>query len=72
MLCVTHLPQVAAQAHAQLCVTKTANGAATDVAIEPLDTAARRDEIARMLGGVKITRETLAHAQQMLDAARAR
>ena len=66
VLCVTHLPQVAAQAHAQLRVAKSADGAATQVTIEPLDPAARRDEIARMLGGVKITRETLAHAQQML------
>lgn len=72
VLCVTHLPQVAAQAHAQLRVAKSAHGAGTEVAIEPLDAAARRDEIARMLGGVKITKETLAHAQQMLDSAHAR
>ena len=70
VLCVTHLPQVAAQAHAHLRVVKSSAGDATAIAIETLDSTARRDEIARMLGGLKITRETLAHAQQMLASAR--
>ncbi len=68
VLCVTHLPQVAAQAHAHLRVTKSSDGTRTDVAIENLTGAARRDEIARMLGGIEITRETLAHARKMLAA----
>lgn len=67
VLCVTHLPQVAAQAHAHLRVAKSAAAKSTRIAIDALDASARRDEIARMLGGVKITRETLAHAQQMLE-----
>lgn len=66
VLCVTHLPQVAAQGHAHLCVAKTTDGNSTQISIEPLTAKARRDEIARMLGGVEITRETLAHAKQML------
>jgi len=69
VLCVTHLPQVAAQGHAHLQVVKSSNGNQTDIAIETLDGTARRDEIARMLGGIEITRETLAHAQQMLGNA---
>ena len=70
VLCVTHLPQVAAQGHAHLRVVKSSAGDQTRIAIEALEGAARRDEIARMLGGVKITRETLAHAGQMLASAK--
>ncbi len=66
VLCVTHLPQVAAQGHAHLRVSKSVDAKRTDVVIESLDEKSRRDEIARMLGGIDITRETLAHADQML------
>ncbi|MGA9335568.1 MAG: DNA repair protein RecN [Rudaea sp.] len=66
VLCVTHLPQVAAQGHAHLCVAKSTHGHDTQISIDTLNETARRDEIARMLGGVEITRETLAHAKQML------
>ena len=69
VLCVTHLPQVAAQGHAHLYVSKHSDGEATRTHIERLDAAARRDELARMLGGVEITRETRAHAKQMLERA---
>jgi DNA repair protein RecN (Recombination protein N) len=69
VLCVTHLPQVAAQAHAHVRVIKSSDGASTQINIEPLGAKARRDEIARMLGGVEITRETLAHAEKMLKSA---
>ena len=66
VLCVTHLPQVAALAHHHLRVVKSSRRDATEMRVEPLDGEARRDEIARMLGGIDITRETLAHAEQML------
>jgi DNA repair protein RecN (Recombination protein N) len=69
VLCVTHLPQVAAQGHAHLRVAKDTDGEATRTRIEKLDANGRRDELARMLGGVEITRETRAHARQMLDRA---
>jgi DNA repair protein RecN (Recombination protein N) len=68
VLCVTHLPQVAAQGHAHLQVVKSSASGQTQITIAALDGTSRRDEIARMLGGVRITRETLAHAQQMLEA----
>lgn len=68
VLCVTHLPQVAAQGHHHLRVAKSSDGKSTQTQIETLGDKTRRDEIARMLGGVEITRETLAHAKQMLDA----
>jgi DNA repair protein RecN (Recombination protein N) len=69
VLCVTHLPQVAAQGHAHLRVSKHSDGDSTQTQIEKLDAGGRRDELARMLGGVEITRETRAHAKQMLDRA---
>jgi DNA repair protein RecN (Recombination protein N) len=69
VLCVTHLPQVAAQGHAHLRVSKSSAKDSTEISIESLDAKSRRDEIARMLGGIEITKETLAHAKQMLQAA---
>lgn len=69
VLCVTHLPQVAAQGHAHLRVSKHSDGDATRTQIQKLDAAGRRDELARMLGGVEISRETRAHAKQMLERA---
>jgi DNA repair protein RecN (Recombination protein N) len=69
VLCVTHLAQVAAQGHAHLRVAKSSDGASTEVGIASLGGTSRRDEIARMLGGLEITRETLAHAKQMLERA---
>ena len=68
VLCVTHLPQVAAQAHNHVRVSKDSDGTTTRSAVVTLDKAARVDEIARMLGGIEITRETLAHARQMLKS----
>jgi len=70
VLCVTHLPQVAAQAHAQLRVQKRAAGGTTLTEIEPLAADQRVDELARMLGGTEITATTRAHAAEMLDSAR--
>ena len=69
VLCVTHLPQVAAQGHAHLRVSKHSDGESTRTHIDKLDATGRRDELARMLGGVEITRETRAHAKQMLERA---
>ena len=69
VLCVTHLPQVAALGHQHLRVVKSSSKDATQMRIENLERDARRDEIARMLGGIEITRETLAHAEQMLGSA---
>jgi DNA repair protein RecN (Recombination protein N) len=69
VLCVTHLPQVAAQGHNHLQVAKESDGEATRTRIHSLDAAGRRDELSRMLGGVEITKETRAHAKKMLDRA---
>jgi DNA repair protein RecN (Recombination protein N) len=69
VLCVTHLPQVAAQAHAHLKVQKQARDGQTFTQIQSLAADARVDEIARMLGGTEITSTTRAHAAEMLGAA---
>jgi len=67
VLCVTHLPQVAARAHAHLKVSKRVEKGKTTTRLEPLRGVATRDEIARMLAGAKVTRKSLQHAQEMLD-----
>lgn len=69
VLCVTHLPQVAAQGHAHLRVNKDNSGQDSRSVVSTLDQAGRIDELARMLGGVEIGRETLEHARQMLSRA---
>jgi DNA repair protein RecN (Recombination protein N) len=66
VMCVTHLPQVAAMADAQWQVSKAAANGVTLSHIRVLTPAERVEEIARMLGGVKITETTLKHAAEML------
>jgi DNA repair protein RecN (Recombination protein N) len=69
VLCVTHLPQVAAQAHQQLKVEKRTDGETTHIQVAPLDAGERVAEIARMLGGLELTANTLAHAREMVEKA---
>ena len=71
VLCVTHLAQVAAQAHCQFRVTKLTDGKSTRTAVKTLTAAERVDEIARMLGGVDITEQARSHAREMLGRAAA-
>mgnify|MGYP001817189873 FL=1 len=71
ILCVTHLPQVAAQAHSHLRVAKESSEAGGMTSVSMLDEEKRVLEIARMLGGIEMTRKTLDHAREMvLQAAR--
>lgn len=65
VLCVTHLPQVAAQCHQHLFVSKFTEQGATYSRIETLDDQGRISEVARMLGGVDMTEHTIAHAREM-------
>jgi DNA repair protein RecN (Recombination protein N) len=71
VLCVTHLPQVAAQGHQHLRVVKYSDGGSTRIRLAPLAGEERVQEIARMLGGVEITQRAQAHALEMLNAAAA-
>jgi DNA repair protein RecN (Recombination protein N) len=66
VLCVTHLPQVAALAHQQMQVTKLSSKDTTRTRIRHLNEKERIDELARMLGGIKITQQTREHAREML------
>lgn len=66
VMCVTHLPQVASQAHHHLYVSKNNRSDITTSNVRPLAPEERVEEIARMLGGVNITENTLAHAREML------
>ena len=68
VLCVTHLPQVAARGSAHYQVSKAEKGGTTQSRISALDAAARVEEIARMLGGITITPTTRQHAKEMLGA----
>lgn len=69
VLCVTHLPQVAAQAHQHLQVSKLAGDDTTRTSIRTLVSAERVDEVARMLGGIEITASTRQHAEEMIEQA---
>jgi len=68
VLCVTHLPQVAARGQQHFQVSKKMIGDTTQSSIIALKEQARVEEIARMLGGLKITTTTRQHAQEMLEA----
>lgn len=68
-LCVTHLPQVAAQAEHHLHVAKQVDAGQTATRIATLDAGARIEEIARMLGGIELTAQTRAHATDMIERA---
>ncbi|AGA85540.1 DNA repair protein RecN [Stutzerimonas stutzeri] len=71
VLTVTHLPQVAAQGHHHLFVHKARGADETRTAVAELDQNGRVEEIARMLGGVDLTEQSLAHARQMVTSAQA-
>lgn len=69
VMCVTHLPQVAAQGHAQWRVRKASSESLTMSAVERLDDAGRVEEIARLLGGVNVSDAARAAARSLLDDA---
>lgn len=68
VMCVTHLPQVAGCGHHHFFVSKETDGAMTETRMQPLDKRARLQELARLLGGNEVTRNTLANAKELLAA----
>jgi DNA repair protein RecN (Recombination protein N) len=70
VLVVTHLPQVAAYADRHVVVEKSSDGTVTTSGLTVLDDAARVRELSRMLAGVEESDSGLAHARELLDAAR--
>jgi DNA repair protein RecN (Recombination protein N) len=69
VLCVTHLAQVASQADHQVRVSKITDGRSSRMTVTELNAGERVEELARMLGGVEITRKAREHAREMLRAA---
>jgi len=67
VFCITHLPQVASQAHHHMQVYKHSDGKQTRTEIIPLEMEQRVEEISRMLGGLEITQQTIDHAKDMLN-----
>lgn len=66
IVCITHLPQIARYADHHFRITKAVVGGRTQTRIEPLDAEGRVEEIARMLGGSRITATTREHARELL------
>ena len=67
VLCVTHLPQIAAMADAHFLISKAEQGGRTYTSVTPLDMDGRRDEISRLIGGARITDNTRKSAEEMLQ-----
>jgi DNA repair protein RecN (Recombination protein N) len=66
VICITHLPQIAKFGDYHFKIAKSVSRGRTRTTIEPLDAEERLEEMARLLGGIKITRKTLDHAREML------
>lgn len=66
VLCVTHLPQLAALANTHLLITKSERDGRTYTSVTPLDLEGRKRELARIIGGANITETTLKSAEEML------
>ena len=66
-ICVTHLAQVASKAHQHLLVSKKSTASNAESTLELLEGEDKVAEIARMLGGAKVTEQSLAHAREILE-----
>ncbi len=70
VLCITHLPQIAAFADQHFLIEKRAQGGRTKTSVRLLENADRTEEIARMLSGATVTDTSLRHAEQMIKSSR--
>jgi DNA repair protein RecN (Recombination protein N) len=68
VLCITHLPQIASFADQHFLIEKHESGGRTKTTVRPLEAEERREEIARMLSGAKVTEASLKNADQLLKA----
>lgn len=71
VMCVTHLPQVAAHGHQHYRVSKSADSGITQSALDTLDTQGRTEELARLLGGATVSKEARGAARKLLEDASA-
>ncbi len=69
VVCVTHLPQVAAFADSHLLVTKRASRGSVSTGVQPLEKQDRIRELARMISGAEVTEEACAHARELIEGA---
>ena len=69
VVCITHLPQIACYGDYHYVVSKSSRKGRTTTSMQELSGKERLEEIARMLGGVKISGKTRAHAKEMLEQA---
>ena len=67
VICVTHLPQVAAFANSHFVINKTAQKDKVQMTVDALVKKARIEEVARMISGEKITKTSLAHAKELIE-----
>lgn len=70
VLCITHLPQVAAMAQHHLLISKAVHDDRTITSVDELDEKSRVDELARMLAGAEVTQLTVEHAKELLNMAK--
>ena len=70
VLCITHLPQIAARGTTQFMIEKSVRGSRTVTRVERLDEAGRIEELARMIGGASVTEPVRASARELLGGAR--
>lgn len=69
VLCITHLPQIAARGDAQFLIEKSVRGSRTVTHVERLDESGRVEEVARMIGGASVTEQVRASARELLERA---
>jgi DNA repair protein RecN (Recombination protein N) len=67
VLCITHLPQIAARGTTQFLIEKSVRGARTATRVDRLDDAGRVEEVARMIGGASVTEQVRASARELLQ-----
>ena len=70
IICITHLPQIAANADTHYCIEKSTDNERTFTTIKKLDKDQKRDEIARLIAGSNITEKTIEHASEIIELAK--
>ncbi|MDV8108654.1 DNA repair protein RecN [Bacillus sp. BAU-SS-2023] len=70
IICITHLPQIAANADTHYCIEKKTSNERTFTVISRLDDNQRKDEIARLIAGSNITEKTMEHASEIIELAK--
>lgn len=70
IVCITHLPQIAANADTHYCIEKSTSNERTFTTIRKLDHSQKRDEIARLIAGSNITEKTMEHASEIIELAK--